>query len=75
MRKILVVVGTYSEAILMAPLVQRLREAPALQTFVHVIPAQRRTINQVLSFFGIRLDEGLRRMIARDPRFQSGRAE
>jgi UDP-N-acetylglucosamine 2-epimerase (non-hydrolysing) len=59
MRKILVVVGTYSEAILMAPLVQRLREAPALQTFVHVIPAQRRTINQVLSFFGIRLDEGL----------------
>ncbi len=57
MRKILVVVGTYSEAILMAPLVQRLRAEPALQTIV-CLPAQhRRMLGQVLDIFGIRADE------------------
>lgn len=59
MRKILVLVGTYSEAILMAPLVYRLREAPALQAFVYVTPAQRGAITRVLGLFGIHPDEGL----------------
>lgn len=59
MRKILVVVGTYSEAILMAPLARRLREAPALHTVVYVTAPQRQTISQTLGIFGIQPDEGL----------------
>src|SRR3970040_2320335 len=59
MRKILVVVGTYSEAILMAPLVHRLREARALQAAVYVTAPERRTLTQVLGSFGIQPDEGL----------------
>jgi len=59
MRKILVVVGTYSEAILMAPLAHRLGEVHALQTVVYVTAPERRTLIQVLGSFGIRSDEGL----------------
>jgi UDP-N-acetylglucosamine 2-epimerase len=58
MRKILVVIGTYSEAILMAPLVHRLREAPALQTVVYVTAPHRRMLGQTLDIFGIRPDVG-----------------
>lgn len=57
MRKILVVVGTYSEAILMAPLVHRLRAEPALQTIVCLAAQHRRMLGQVLDMFGIRADE------------------
>lgn len=58
MRKILVLVGTYSEAILMAPLLHRLRETRAVRAFVHVAPAQRAAITHVLGFFAIHPDEG-----------------
>src|SRR5512146_2655816 len=57
MRKILVVVSTYSEAILMAPLVHRLRAEPALQTIVCLAAQHRRMLGQVLDMFGIRADE------------------
>lgn len=57
MRKILVVVGTYSEAILMAPLVQRLRAEAGMQTVVCLAAQQRRMLGQVLDMFGIGADE------------------
>jgi UDP-N-acetylglucosamine 2-epimerase (non-hydrolysing) len=57
MRKILVVVGTYSEAILMAPLVHRLRTEPARQTIVCLAAQHRQMLDQVLDMFGIRADE------------------
>lgn len=57
MRKILVVVGAYSDAILMAPLVHRLRAEPALQTIVLLTAQHRQMLDQVLDTFGIRVDE------------------
>lgn len=57
MRKILVVVGTYSEAILMAPLVHRLRAEPELQTIVCLAAQHRQMLSQALDIFGIGADE------------------
>ena len=57
MRKILVVVGNYSEAIRMAPLVHRLRSFPSLQTLVCVTDRHRQMFNQMFGKFGIQADE------------------
>ncbi len=62
MRKILVVVGTYSEAILMAPLVHRLRAEPALHTIVCLTAQHHQMLDQVLDIFAIRVDEDLNPM-------------
>ncbi len=59
MRKILVVVGTYSDAILMAPLVHRLRAETALQTVVCLTAQHHQMLDQALDVFGIRVDEDL----------------
>lgn len=57
MRKILVVAGNYSEAILMAPLVQRLRTMPSLQTLVYVADQHRQLFDRILGSCVIQPDE------------------
>ena len=62
MRKILVVIGTYSEAILMAPVVRRLRAEPALQTIVCLTAQHHSMFDQVPDIFAIQVDEDLNAM-------------
>ena len=62
MRKILVVIGAYSEGILMAPLVHRLRAEPALQTIVCLTAQHHQMLDQVLDVFGIKADEDMNPM-------------
>ncbi len=63
MRKILVVVGTYADAILMAPLVHRLRAEAALQTIVCLTAQHHQMLDQVLDVFGVKADEDLNPMM------------
>jgi len=51
--KILIVFGTRPEAIKMAPVVQRLKETPGLETHVCVTAQHRQMLDQVLDLFGI----------------------
>lgn len=59
MRKILVVVGNYSEVIVMAPLVHRLRALPSLQTVIYVTDQHLQMFNQMFGHSGIQPDEEL----------------
>ena len=59
MQKILVVVGTRPEAIKMAPLILRLREAPNFSVFVCSTGQHREMIKQVFDLFSIRCDADL----------------
>lgn len=59
MRKILVWVGSYSEAIWIAPLVHQLRALPSMQPVVCVAAQHDGLIRQALGYFGIAADEGL----------------
>jgi UDP-N-acetylglucosamine 2-epimerase (non-hydrolysing) len=62
MRKILVWVGSYSEANWIAPLVHQLRALPSMQTVVCVAAQQDGMIQQALGHFGIAADEDLSSM-------------
>ena len=62
MRKILVWVGSYSEAIWIAPLVHQLRVMPSMQPIVCVAAQQEGMIPQALGYFGIAADEDLNLM-------------
>ena len=53
MKKILAVIGTRPEAIKMAPLVQRLRAEPSLQTCVCVTGQHRELVDGALAVFGV----------------------
>ncbi len=59
MRKILVVIGAYSEAIQIAPLVHRLQALSSMQTVVCTTRQHRQMLNRFLGIFGIRPDEEL----------------
>ncbi len=56
-RKILVLVGTYSEAILMAPLISHLRAEHGLRTTVCLTTPHRQVLDQALGIFGIHADD------------------
>ncbi len=64
MMKILVVFGTRPEAIKMAPLVHRLKQAPGIETRVCVTAQHRQMLDQVLRLFGITPDYDLNTMKA-----------
>ena len=53
MKKILIIFGTRPEAIKMAPVVLRLKEAGAFQVKVAVTAQHRQMLDQVLEIFGI----------------------
>ena len=53
MKKILIIFGTRPEAIKMAPVVLRLKEAAAFQVKVAVTAQHRQMLDQVLDLFGI----------------------
>ena len=57
MRKVLVVVASYSEAIRVAPLVRCLQSVPSMQTFVCAAVQHRQVLERALGNFGIGLDE------------------
>ena len=59
MKKILLIFGTRPEAIKMAPVVLRLKEADAFQTTVAVTAQHRHMLDQVLEIFGIKPDYDL----------------
>lgn len=57
--RVLVTFGTRPEAIKMAPVVERLREAPGIETRVCVTAQHRQMLDQVLELFGIEPDVDL----------------
>ncbi len=62
-KRVLLVFGTRPEAIKMAPVVQRLREHPALEPVVAVTAQHREMLDQVLALFGIEPDFDLDIMV------------
>ena len=56
LKKVLVIFGTRPEAIKMAPVVLRLKEAAAFQTKVAVTAQHRQMLDQVLDIFAIQPD-------------------
>jgi UDP-N-acetylglucosamine 2-epimerase len=62
MRKLLAIVGTRPEAIKMAPLIRRLREAEGLSIRVCATGQHREMIGQVFNLFGLKPDFDLRVM-------------
>ncbi len=60
--RILSVIGTRPEAVKMAPVIQRLRQTPGIESFVCATAQHRQMLDQVLELFGITPDIDLNLM-------------